>query len=49
MGCNWFQVFNLDWKETFVLQSTKVSPAQQILHKHPDVFQNSLGTLSYWL
>ena len=26
MGCNWLQVFNLDWEETFVLQNTAVNP-----------------------
>ena len=26
MGCNWLQVFNLDWEEIFVLQNTAVSP-----------------------
>ena len=28
------------------MQSTEVNPAQQVLHKHPDVFQDGLGTLT---
>ena len=46
MGRNWLQVFNLDWQEIFILQNTTVSPVQPILQKHPDVFQEGLGTLT---
>ena len=46
MGRNWLQVFNLDWQEIFVLQSSDASLVQQILQKHPNVFQEGLGTLT---
>ena len=46
MGCNWLQLFNLDWQEIFVLQTSVASPVQQILQKHPNVFQEGLGTLT---
>ena len=46
LGCNWLHIFNLDWQEIFVLQSSVDNPAQQILQKHPNVFQEGLGTLT---
>ena len=46
MGRNWLQVFNLDWQEIFVLQSTEHSPVQPIVQKYPNVFQEGLGTLT---
>ena len=46
LGRNWLHVFNLDWQEIFVLQSSVDNPAQQILQKHPYVFQEGLGTLT---
>ena len=46
MGRNWLQVFNLDWEEIFALQNTAVSPVRSILQKHPDAFQEGLGTLT---
>jgi len=46
MGHNWLQVFNFDWQESFLLQNSPVSPVQKILQKHPDAFQEGLGTLS---
>ena len=46
MGRNWLQLFKLDWQEIFLLQSNSVSPIQQILQKHSDVFQEGLGTLT---
>ena len=39
MGRNWLQLFKLDWQEIFLLQSNSVSPIQQILQKHSNVFQ----------
>ena len=45
MGRIWLQVFNLHWYEIFVLQTTAGSPVQPILQKHPDEFQEGLGTL----
>ena len=46
MGRNWLQLFKLDWQEIFLLQSTSVSPIQQVLQKHSSVFQDGLGTLT---
>ena len=46
MGCNWLQLFNLDWQEIFVLQTSVVSLVQKILQKPPNVFQEGLGTLT---
>ena len=46
LGHNWLHVFNLDWQKIFVLQSSVDNPAQQILQKHPNVFQEGLGTLT---
>ena len=46
MGRNWLQLFKLDWQEIYLLQNTTVNPAQQILQKYSNVFQEGLGTLS---
>ena len=46
MGCNWLQLFKLDWQEIFLVQSNSVSPIQQILQKHSNVFQEGLGILT---
>ena len=46
MGRNWLQLFKLDWQEIFLLQSNSVSPIQQILQKHSNVFQEGLDTLT---
>ena len=46
MGRNWLQLFKLDWQEIFLLQSNSLSPIQQILQKHSNVFQEGLGTLT---
>ena len=46
LGCNWLQVFNLDWQEILVLQSTELNPVQPILQKYLNVFQEGLGTLT---
>ena len=44
MGCNWLQVFKLDWQEIYLLQNTTINPIQQILQKYSNVFQKGLGT-----
>ena len=36
----------LDWQEIYLLQNITVNPAQQILQKYSNVFQEGLGTLT---
>ena len=46
MGCNWLELIKLDWQEILLLQNDPVSPIQNLLQKHSDVFQEGLGTLT---
>lgn len=45
LGHQWLKKVRLNWQEVFVVMDGDTSPLQEILHKHPKVFDGELGSM----